>query len=135
MYLYQWVLYKFMKVSKNKICVIISDLDFVRNEGFENTYKDIRFLKLFDYVIVHNDAMKDFLIKNGLDEKVLINQEIGNNLSDDFIVPKRILSKTLIFSGNLSKSNFLSKFNIENIVSYKINLYGVGFNKKMKIRF
>lgn len=129
-YLYQWVLYKFMKISRNKICVIVSDLDFVRNEGFKNTYKDIRFLKNFDYIIVHNAIMKDFLIENGLDEKKLINQEIGNNLSDDFILPQRRLSKILVFSGNLSKSKFLFKFTNENIVSYKINLYGIGFNKK-----
>lgn len=130
MYVYQLILYKIMSISKNKIGVIISDLDYIRNEGFKSTYKDIRFLKNFDYIIVHNDTMRDFLIKNGLDKKKLINQEVGNNLSDEFIVPKRILSKTLVFSGNLTKSKFLSEFNNENIVSYKINLYGIGFNKK-----
>lgn len=128
--IYQWILFYIMKISKHKIGVIISDLDFIRNEGFKNTYKDIRFLKNFDYIIVHNDTMRDFLIKNGLDKKKLINQEVGNNLSDEFIVPKRTLSKTLVFSGNLTKSKFLSKFNNENIVSYKINLYGIGFEKK-----
>lgn len=128
--IYQDILFKVMKLSKNKIGVIVSDLDYVRNEGFKSTYKDIRFLKNFDYIIVHNDTMKDFLIKNGLDKKKLINQEVGNNLSDEFIVPKRMLSKTLIFSGNLTKSKFLFKFDNENIVSYKINLYGIGFNKK-----
>lgn len=128
--LYQWILFYIMKISKQKIGVIISDLDFVRNEGFKNTYKDIRFLKNFDYIIVHNDIMKDFLIKNGLDKKKLINQEIGNNLSEEFIIPKRTLSRTLVFSGNLSKSKFLSKFDNENMFSYKINLYGIGFNKK-----
>lgn len=128
--LYQWILFYIMKISKHKIGVIISDLDFVRNEGFKKIYKDIRFLKNFDYIIVHNDVMKDFLIKNGLDKNKLINQEIGNNLSESFIVPKRSLSKTLVFSGNLSKSKFLSKFNNENMVSYKINLYGMGFDKK-----
>lgn len=128
--LYQWILFYIMKISKHKIGVIISDLDFVRNEGFKNIYKDIRFLKNFDYIIVHNDVMKDFLIKNGLDKNKLINQEIGNNLSNEFILPKRTLSKTLVFSGNLSKSNFLFKFDSENVVSYKINLYGIGFNKE-----
>lgn len=128
--LYQWILFYIMKISKHKIGVIISDLDFIRNEGFKSTYKDIRFLKNFDYIIVHNETMKDFLIKNGLDKNKLINQEIGNNLSNEFIVPKRTLSKTLVFSGNLSKSNFLFKFDNENVVSYKINLYGIGFNKE-----
>lgn len=128
--IYQDILFKIMKLSKNKIGVIISDLDYIRNEGFKSTYKDIRFLKNFDYIIVHNDTMRDFLIKNGLDKKKLINQEVGNNLSDEFIVPKRMLSKTLIFSGNLTKSKFLFKFDNENIVSYKINLYGIGFEKK-----
>ena len=128
--LYQWILFYIMKISKHKIGVIISDLDFIRNEGFKSTYKDIRFLKNFDYIIVHNNTMRDFLIKNGLDKEKLINQEVGNNLSDEFIVPKRTLSKTLVFSGNLIKSKFLSKFNNENIVSYKINLYGIGFEKK-----
>lgn len=132
--LYQWILFYIMKVSKHKIGVIISDLDFVRNEGFKSTYKDIRFLKNFDYIIVHNDIMREFLIKNGLDEKTLINQEIGNNLSDEFSVPKRRLSNTLVFSGNLSKSKFLSEFNNESIVSYKINLYGIGFDKKNENR-
>ena len=128
--LYQWILFYIMKISKHKIGVIISVLHFIRNEGFKSTYKDIRFLKNFDYIIVHNDTMRDFLIKNGLDKEKLINQEVGNNLSDEFIVPKRTLSKTLVFSGNLIKSKFLSKFNNENIVSYKINLYGIGFEKK-----
>lgn len=128
--IYQSILFRVMKLSRNKIGVIISDLDYVRNEGFKSIYKDIRFLKDFDYIIVHNDTMKDFLIKNGLDKNKLINQEIGNNLSDEFIIPRRMLSKTLVFSGNLSKSNFLFKFDSKDTVSYKINLYGVGFNKK-----
>lgn len=129
-YIYQFLLYKVMYFTKNKVGVIISDLDYARCEGFENVYKDINFLKNFDYIIVHNNIMKDFLIENSLDEKKLIDQEIGNNLSSNFIVPKRKLSKILVFSGNLSKSRFLSKFTNENIVSYKINLYGIGFNKK-----
>ena len=130
MYIYQFLLYKVMYFTRNKVGVIISDLDYIRNEGCKSINKDISLLKNFDYIIVHNDVMKDFLIKNGLNRKVLINQEIGNNLSEEFIISKRRLSKTLVFSGNLSKSRFLYNFDNENIVSYKINLYGIGFNKK-----
>lgn len=130
MYIYQFLLYKIMRFSKNKIGVIISDLDYLRNEGYISINKDINFLKNFDYIIVHNNNMKELLVEHGIDERKLINQEIGNNLSYEFDIHKRSLSKILVFSGNLSKSKFLSKFAKENIVSYKINLYGIGFNKE-----
>lgn len=50
--------------------MIISDLDFIRNEGFKSMYKNIRFLKNFGYIIIHNDTMRDFFIKNSLNKKI-----------------------------------------------------------------
>lgn len=132
---YQRILYKFMEMSRNKIAIVISDLDFVRNEGIGSIKKDIYFLKKVDYIIVHNENMAKLLEDNGIEKQRIINQEIGNNLSDYKLEIKRSLSKTVIFSGNLSKSRFLDKLLEVNYLSYTINLYGIGFSRKKETSF
>lgn len=127
---YQYMLFKVMKLSKNKIGVIISDLEYLRYGGNKAIKIDINLLHNFQYIIVHNNKMKEFLISNGLNEETLFNMEVGNNLSDKNIIRKRFLSKTIVFSGNLSKSTFLNK--LSDNVNYKINLYGIGFLEKQK---
>lgn len=130
MYIYQFLLYKIMNFSKNKIGVIISDLDYMRNEGYTSITKDINFLKNFDYIIVHNEKMRLLLLNNGIKEKCIFNQEVGNNLSGNFLVKKRKLTNIIVFSGNLGKSIFFNKITDDLNLSYKINLYGIGFNKE-----
>lgn len=133
--IYQNILFKVMKISRNKIGVIISDLDFIRNEGIQSISKEIQFLRCFDYIIVHNQVMADLLINNGIDKNCIVNQKIGNNLTDYDIKYNRKLSNTIVFSGNLSKSKFLNKLAKVEKLNYKVNLYGIGFSKEQKSDF
>lgn len=127
---YQSILFKVMKLSKNKVGVIISDLEYLRYIGTKAIKIDIDLLRNFQYIIVHNNKMKEFLIDNGLNKETLFNMEVGNNLSNKNINKKRCLSKTIVFSGYLPKSTFLNKL-CDN-VSYRINLYGIGFSEIRK---
>lgn len=135
--LYEKVIYKIMNLSRHKIAIIISDLDFIRYGGFNEKIikKEICFLKNFDYIIAHNNIMMNLLIENGVNKEKIINQEIGNNIKKENFIVRRSLSKTIIFSGNLSKSKFLNKLFQEKNLSYKVNLYGIGFSIKKKTSF
>lgn len=134
---YEFLIYKIMKYSKHTIAIVISDLDFIRYRGFDekNIRKEICFLKNFNNIIVPNDIMMNLLINNGIHKEKIINQEIGNNIKKENFVVKRSLSRIIIFSGNLSKSKFLNKLFQEESLSYKINLYGIGYSQKKKTSF
>ncbi|WP_304153464.1 hypothetical protein [Megamonas hypermegale] len=129
------ILYKIMNMSGNKIAIIISDLDFIRYKGFnqKSINQEIGFLNNFDYIIAHNDEMIRLLLNNGVDKNKLINQEVGNNLSDYKLKEKK-LSRTVVFSGNLSKSVFLNEL-AKTKLSYTLNLYGIGYFIKDKSSF
>lgn len=135
--LYEKIIYIVMKLSQHSIAVIISDLDFIRYEGFSKNSinKEINLLKNFNYIIVHNENMARLLENNGIKKSKIVNQEIGNNLSEYRLKTKRSFSKIVIFSGNLSKSYFLNKLLGKNYLSYTLNLYGIGFSKEKETSF
>ncbi|MCT3529539.1 hypothetical protein EFR49_08475 [Latilactobacillus curvatus] len=108
------------KRNVKRVCIIhdIESLRFFKNEesgiGFE---KD--FFNQFDYLIVHNSKMGDWLKNNGIETKQIILDIF------DYDNPQKLLEPTLnqgiIYAGNLKKAEFLK--NIKSTVN--INVFGI----------
>lgn len=114
----------FIKESKKKNIykiIVIHDLDSLRiyRDRPKDIKREINFCNEFDVVICHNEKMKKWLIDSGCTAN-LISLEIF-----DYYETNRIndmdSSKAIIFAGNLSKSDFISKLECET----PINLYGI----------
>ncbi|AYE39024.1 hypothetical protein D1B17_10430 [Companilactobacillus zhachilii] len=100
---------------------LIHDLNSLRNmEVDENLIsKEINYLNHFDYLIVHNIAMKNWLIKMGFTSEMII-----LNLFDYRSSELNLNNKydcDIVYAGNLIKAEFLK--NIE-LTNNKLNIYG-----------
>ncbi|MDK0736128.1 hypothetical protein P7A61_11155 [Clostridium perfringens] len=135
------ILRKLKLLKKIKLITIIHDINSLRDIGVNKT-EEISILNLSDYLIAHNNAMKNWLIDNGI-TKTINNIEIfdylkniesdknnSNKNNDDF--------KKIYFAGNLDKkkSGFLYSNDMKTI-NIKFNLYGPNFdlnntNKNLK---
>lgn len=108
------------KLNINKIG-IIHDIESLRGikDNAEMVQRELKLLNKFNFLIVHNDSMKKWLLDMGITTNI-----ISLNLFD-YLNNKRLrdvsADKPLIYAGNLSKSTFLEKLNI----SKKIVLFGV----------
>lgn len=117
------------KKKKNKFVVFIHDIEALRNHpnDEERIHKEIEYLKVFDYVICHNDSMKLWLKSEGINVPIyplrLFDYLSKNkNYSND-------LNKNIInYAGNLNKALFLKqKFSNKKIYVYGPNK-AVDFN-------
>lgn len=121
---------KLMKKIKNvKLIAIIHDLESLRYD-LETKQSEIKYLNEFNYVIVHNKNMQEYLIAQGIDEKKLIILGIFDYKINEINKKDRKLSKEVIIAGNLSKkkSGYIYKLNkINNDIRF--NLYGPNYEK------
>ncbi|PIO80414.1 hypothetical protein BSQ38_01495 [Pediococcus damnosus] len=92
---------------------IIHDLESLRenSENLNAIMSEINFLNQFDRVISHNSKMTNWLKKNGLKTKV---NEIGIFDYDNPVpISDKKMNDGIVFAGNLEKSEFLSKINVQ----------------------
>lgn len=86
--------------------------------------EEISFLNNFDYLIVPNSRMLDFLVKNGCRAKI-IDMKIYDYLHDiNKDIMKEGYSQSICFAGNLNKSEFVTK--LGKIRRYNFVIYGKG---------
>lgn len=104
-----------------KTICLIHDLESLRlyKNNKKKISEELNILKEFDCLIAHNDAMISWLKVNGMNKRMLsldifdyINIYDVNNIQID---------KNLIFAGNLAKSEFLKKWNLDR----QLDLFGV----------
>jgi hypothetical protein len=107
------------------ICVI-HDLESLRLYKNDKTKIDeeLSTLRKSDSIISHNRFMSNWLRKNGITNNV-IDLEIFDYLND-FERVEVSKDKNLVFAGNLEKSTFLEKWNINK----KVTVYGVNPSNK-----
>lgn len=114
----------FIEASKKK-CItkimVIHDLDSFRiyKDSPKDIKRELKFCNEFDVVVCHNDTMKKWLLSNGCTSQI-----ISLNIFDYHEVIPVKDNKTeasIVFAGNLSKSEFISKIECKT----PINLYGV----------
>ncbi|MCD5257400.1 sugar transferase [Pediococcus pentosaceus] len=119
------ILLKESKKRKVKTICIIHDIESLRL--YKNNESKIRreqaFLNRFDCLIVHNDEMKKWLFEQGI-SKPMISLEIFDYLTKQQL-PEVSMDLNVIFAGNLEKSTFLKKWNLDK----KITVFGINPSK------
>lgn len=117
--------------NKNKTIVLIHDIDGLRYQKDDFMKLEMSKLKLFKYMIVHNENMKKYLENQGI-EAQLINLELFDYLCDGEVTAERkIFNKPeeceLVYAGNLTKekSPFIHQLDKEKM-KFKFNVYGAG---------
>ena len=125
--------YVYNFLPKKKSIILIHDINGLRNQDDFILNHEINILKKFNYIIVHNYKMKDYLISKGiLDNKIYV-LELFDYLANGTVNEKYKFDKknvTLIYPGNLKKekSPFIYQLDSSNL-NFKINLYGIGIDK------
>ncbi len=108
---------------KTKKILIVHDLESIRLENKNSQGKkwELSFFNHFNYLIVHNEAMREWLKKQGI-KIPMVNLEIFDYLNLQKINTKNKLTKSICYAGNLKKSVFLKKANLKT----KIDIFGPG---------
>ncbi len=134
----QWI-EKVRKHKKCKFIVLIHDLESLRGgiagvvekNSKTNKIGDNQLLKCFDYIICHNNQMRQYMLAQGFNVSKLVTLEIFDYLST--VEPcKREKQKlpSICIAGNLAfgKSQYIYKIceNGRN-TGLKINLYGINY--------
>jgi hypothetical protein len=108
------------KIGVRTVC-IIHDLESLRlyKNSDEKIQEELKMLKEFDVLISHNDTMSDWMKKNGVSGNIVPLKIFDYINQNDMVTTSK--ESNLIFAGNLQKSSFLKKWDIDK----KLNLYGV----------
>ena len=116
-------------LKNNEVIFIIHDVNALRDFGGAVIKNEIAEMNLAKAVIVHNDIMGEALQKLGLTVP-WISLELFDYLLP--CIPQRSFSKgtTMAFAGNLGKSKFLRKAEMETL-GLHFNLYGPGFKEEL----
>ena len=128
---------KFIPLIQKKgvrFIALIHDLESLRNltantEKDVNAYKyaDMILLKKFDYIIAHNQKMKEYLIQNDIvDQKVFCLDIFDYLCQTEFKMPKK--EKVVDIAGNLDpkKSGYIYEFANKNS-EIKVELFGANY--------
>jgi hypothetical protein len=101
------VLLKVLAKRKIRTICFITDINGLKDNDPFLLKQEIRFLRRFEYFIVHNEAMKQWLVQQipGARAEII---EFFDFLTDPISI-ERDLSYNIVFAGNLDKSRFLEK--------------------------
>lgn len=136
---------KVLKKLKRKnvtIALLVHDLEVLRmalkdnvkmKEKLRIKFEETRLLESSDYIIVHNEKMKEYFLNNNFSENKLVNLELF-----DYLIPQEVYdqinefkrSEPVVVAGALRryKAGYIYRLP-ENI---KFNLYGIGFENENK---
>lgn len=107
-------LYKQLSKKKPHIITIVHDLDGLRYEDEKKKQNDVTILNYSDDIIVHSEAMKQWLEKSGVTKRMIV-LELFDYLTDIQCNKLNENNKKIIFAGNLNKSHFLKEETIFNL--------------------
>lgn len=120
-----------VKLVKNiRFVAIIHDLESLRFSR-KSDKSEIKFLNEYSSIICHNEKMKEYLIKNGINEKKLISLEVFDYLFKD---SDKLLSRNnnneIVIAGNLSEEKSPYVYLLNHIPEgVKFNLFGPNFKQ------
>lgn len=122
-----------------KIIALIHDMDSLRYlpevQGkmlFRRVKKeDKEFLNACNYIIAHNDKMKEKLIELGNDEQKIKTLNIFDYvITEDLKEIEHKKEEPIIIAGNLSKEKAKYLSYLKDIADVEFNLYGIGYTKE-----
>ena len=116
------LLLKRIEKVKCKSVALIHDLPSIQGMGGETQF-EIEELNHFDYLIVHNTKMEEYLFDCGYRGKIVV-LELFDYLHDiERNVTETPYSGTISVAGNLDKAPYIC--DLEKVGRYKFNLYGI----------
>jgi len=121
--------YKLIK-RKNKLVLLVHDIHGLKRQNQNEINKEIELLNIADAVIVHNRFMKDKLIQLGLNVQHIYLLNIFDYLTESKLNINRFEKNSIIFAGNLDKSDFFKSF-CKNNQLLKFNLYGPHYDRAL----
>lgn len=117
---------KFEMLAKKKGCRIIMLVhDLMSPRGLVRK-TEFQCLSLADVIIVHTEAMKDWLISKGITQPIVILEIFDYLNATQSPMPKNYDSIQVGFAGNLGKSDFLDELSFKSIT---LQLFGIGIEK------
>ncbi len=114
-------------LPKRNTIIFIHDLNSIRDIKNSRNKNEISNLKHFKHIVCHNDKMKQFLVKKGINSDYIYTNELFDYLCDSDITTSKSFNKSIIYAGNLNKSPFIKQLDNKKL-RYKICLYGQGIN-------
>ncbi|WP_303690685.1 hypothetical protein [Megamonas hypermegale] len=114
-------------LKQNKTVLVIHDTDALRSFANKRIEDEIHLLNKAYVIIVHNNKMKNALKINGIKTKIIVLELFDYLLDKPYPNKKYQLSKSISFAGNLVKSEFLQKKEIDKL-GITFNLYGPNFD-------
>ena len=117
------------KIFGSKIIVLIHDLESLR---YHKSNREVQLIDSCSYVICHNHRMKDYLISKGVSSVKIVELGVFDYLCEKTQkIQNNPIKNSVAIEGNLSpdKCRYIYKF-VENNPALKIDLYGVGYEKK-----
>lgn len=114
-----------LKMKKVDLTILLHDINSLRNVKGHDKEEDT----LLDYanrIIVHTEAMKDYLINNKIEKSKIFILTSFDYITEEE-TPKRELSNIIVYAGNLLKSEFLRIIPIDSY-GLKFNCYGLPAN-------
>ncbi|MCD8016070.1 MAG: hypothetical protein LUG99_23525 [Lachnospiraceae bacterium] len=126
-------------IKKFQIIYLIHDIFPIRYDDVdahaEEIFRELSLINQCEYVICHNEKMKERLITLGCTSKIYC-LNIFDYLVDDAsnIRERDPNGRTVAFAGNLSKSRFLNVLD-EKCFDVKINVYGLPETKYSSLQY
>ncbi|MGI4751215.1 MAG: hypothetical protein ACRYFB_11310 [Janthinobacterium lividum] len=119
-----------LRFKKVKFFCIIHDLDELRyNANIDDkSSKEVVLLNSYDFIIVHNEVMKRWLLQKGVKVPMTALQifdYLSNYRKSVNLLDTKENLKSLVFAGNLAKSKFI--YQLGKLDNWHCNLYGPGF--------
>lgn len=121
--------YKLIK-KKNKLVLLVHDVHGLKRQNQNEINKEIEILNIADAVIVHNRFMKAKLIQLGLTVQHIYLLNIFDYLTESKLNINRFKKNSIIFAGNLDKSDFFKEFCKDNKL-LRLNLYGPHYDHSL----
>lgn len=124
-----------------KFIALIHDLESLRNltastNRDEEAYQfgDLVLLRNFDYVIAHNNKMRDYLIGKGINKKRIVCLEIFDYLCDTKLYTPQ-LQKKVVIAGNLDKkkSGYIYELARQN-PEIEVVVFGANYPEKQNLK-
>jgi len=101
--------------------LLAHDINSLR-KGYHGSW-DFPFFQMSEAIIVHSVAMKDYLVRKGINERKIWILTAFDYLTDDKVTIRRTNCNEVAYAGNLKKSTFLHKIDAKDS-QVKFNCYG-----------
>ena len=115
----------FLTRAPHKVA-LVHDLNGIREQDARILCREVHALKQFEYVIVHNDRMKDFLISQGVVGNAIFVLELFDYLCEKGADHKSEISMempNIVYTGNVEKSPFIRQMHEEDM-KFRLLVYG-----------